>query len=214
MEAAELQSSPASKEGRVLSKVEMGAKIRAARKAQKMTLVELSGRSGVSLSSLSKAERGLVALSYEKFLAVSQSLAMDLTDLFSFSAPRQAPAVVVNRANEAVIYRAHRYLYGMLATEWAYKKMTPMFGRVEPGVPVDAADFSKHAGEEFIFVLEGSLTMEFEDGSARTLNKHDSIYFDSALGHHYICASPDPVEILVVCVNEGADSAGPAPAVR
>ena len=202
MESVEVEDLLCSKEGRVLSKVEMGAKIRAARQAQKMTLMELAARSGVSLSSLSKAERGLVALSYEKFLAVSQALALDLTELFSKTPPHGTAALVVDRANEAVIYRAHRYLYGMLATQWAHKKMTPMFGRVEPGVPIDAADFSKHAGEEFIFVLEGSLTMQFEDGSSQTLNKRDSIYFDSSLGHHYICASAEPVEILVVCVND------------
>lgn len=202
MESVELEVARQSEDGRVLSKHEMGAKIRAARRAQNLTLVELAKRSGVSLSSLSKAERGLVAFSYEKFLAVSQALALDLTDLFSNSAPQPAGAVVVDRANEAVIFRAHRYLYGMLATEWAHKKMTPMFGRVEPGAPIDASDFSKHAGEEFIFVLEGSLTMQFEDGSSRTLHKRDSIYFDSSLGHHYICASEEPVEMLVVCVND------------
>lgn len=202
MDLIEVEELLGSKEGRVLSKVEMGAKIRAARQAKKLTLMELAARSGVSLSSLSKAERGLTALSYEKFLAVSQALALDLTDLFSKTAPRGTAPMVVDRANEAVIYRAHRYLYGMLATQWAQKKMTPMFGRVEPGAPVDAADFSKHAGEEFIFVLEGSLTMQFENGTFQTLNKRDSIYFDSSLGHHYICASPEPVEILVVCVND------------
>lgn len=202
MDSVEVSDPTCSTEGRVLSKVEMGAKIRAARQTQKMTLTELAARSGVSLSSLSKAERGLVALSYEKFLAVSQALALDLTDLFSKTASREAAPLVVDRANAAVIYRAHRYLYGMLATQWPHKKMTPMFGRVEPGVPIDAADFSKHAGEEFIFVLEGSLTMQFENGTSQTLNKRDSIYFDSSLGHHYICASPEPVEILVVCVNE------------
>lgn len=202
MEPVETQDPAIDDEGRVLSKVEMGAKIRATRKAREMTLVELAARAGVSLASLSKTERGLVALSYEKFLAVSQALELDLSDLFSQTLPQETPAMIVDRANDAVIYRAHRYLYGMLATEWAHKKMTPMVGRVEPGVPVDVSDFSKHAGEEFIFVLEGSLTMQFEDGSSQTLHKRDSIYFDSALGHHYLCASPEPVEILVVCVND------------
>lgn len=202
MGSVEIQAPAGNKEGRVLSKVEMGAKIRAARRAREMTLVELAAQSKVSLASLSKAERGLVALSYEKFLAVSQALALDLSDLFSKTPPQETAAMIVDRANDAVTYRANRYLYGMLATEWAHKKMTPMVGRVEPGVPIDASDFSNHAGEEFIFVLEGSLTMQFENGTSQTLNKRDSIYFDSSLGHHYLCASPEPVEILVVCVND------------
>ena len=196
---------------RTLTKNEMGAKIRAARKEQGLTLMDLSQLSKVSLASLSKAERGLIALSYEKFLAVSQALGMDLSELFRKTAPQAKGGIVVDRANDAVIYRAHRYLYGMLATEWPQKKMTPMYGRVEPGVPMDASDFSKHAGEEFIFVLEGSLTMAFENGTSQTLNRHDSIYFNSALGHHYLCASATAVEILVVCLNDGASIPTPMP---
>ncbi|NYT48992.1 helix-turn-helix transcriptional regulator [Parapusillimonas granuli] len=181
----------------------MGEKIRAARKAGGVTLLQLAERSGVSLASLSKAERGLIALSYEKFLAVSQALALDLTDLFHKPSGKGVrERMVVDRVNEAVIYKADRYLYGMLATEWPQKKMTPMYGKVEPGKPVNTADFSRHAGEEFIFVISGSLTMQFENGESRTLHAHDSIYFDSGLGHHYLCASADAVEILVVCVNE------------
>lgn len=185
----------------------MGGRIRDARKRLGLTLSDLAHQSGVSLASLSKAERGLIALSYEKFLAVSRALQLDLSDLFAPSSPAGPRDILVDRAGQGVSYTAHRYLYGMLATEWPQKKMTPMYGRVEPGKPIDASDFSKHAGEEFIFVLSGSLTMQFENGRVETLKQHDSIYFNSALGHHYLCASPEAVEILVVCVNE-SDSNG------
>lgn len=204
-DTAERQGSP--DPAPTLTKAQLGEKIRAARKAGGVTLLQLAERSGVSLASLSKAERGLIALSYEKFLAVSQALQLDLTDLFHKSSGAETPGrMVVDRVNEAVIYKANRYLYGMLATEWPQKKMTPMYGKVEPGKPTNAADFSKHAGEEFIFVLSGSLTMQFENGESRTLHAHDSIYFDSALGHHYLCASEAAVEILVVCVNDSSDA--------
>jgi transcriptional regulator with XRE-family HTH domain len=204
------QASGPTRHSTTLSKLELGEKIRAARQAGGVTLLELAERSGVSLASLSKAERGLIALSYEKFLAVSQALQLDLTDLFHKPTGTKVQGrVVVDRVDEAVIYKANRYLYGMLATDWPQKKMTPMYGKVEPGKPVNASEFSKHAGEEFIFVLNGSLTMQFDNGDARTLHTHDSIYFDSSLGHHYVCASPDAVEILVVCVNDSHGSGTP-----
>lgn len=203
-----VRSLPASSAEHTLSRHDLGLRIRRARQELGLTLHELAERSGVSLASLSKAERGLNALSYEKFLAVSRALDLDLSALFGQPASLRPCQVIVDRAGEEVQYVAHRYHYGMLATAWANKKMTPMYGRVEPGQPIDAADFSKHAGEEFIFVLRGSLTMQFEDGRTETLHERDSLYFDSALGHHYLCASPDTVEILVVCVND-PDPASP-----
>ncbi len=184
-----------------LSKAELGARIRRERNRQSMTLAELSRRSGVSLASLSKAERGQNALSYDKFLAVSQALHLDLSELFGRPEAPSPRNIVVDRAGQGVHYVANRYHYGMLATAWPNKRMTPMQGRVEPGEPIDAADFSQHAGEEFIFVLRGVLTMQFADGRSETLHAHDSIYFDSSLGHHYLCASAEPVDILVVCLD-------------
>ncbi len=187
----------------VISKTAMGARIRDERKRQGLTLLMLARLSNVSLSTLSKAERGLIGLSYEKFLAVSRALKMDLSDLFK--APRDQNEsgmdILVGRASRTVTYHAHRYEYGMLASEWINKKMTPMHGRVLSGEPRDATDFSQHEGEEFIFVIEGQLTMQFQDGRRHVLQARDSIYFKSNLGHLYLCEHGESVEILVVCVN-------------
>ena len=49
----------------IVGKEEMGARLRAERKAQKMTLQALSRASGIAVSTLSKAELGQIALSYE-----------------------------------------------------------------------------------------------------------------------------------------------------
>lgn len=48
----------------LLSKTAMGARIRDERKRQGLTLLMLARLSNVSLSTLSKAERGLIGLSY------------------------------------------------------------------------------------------------------------------------------------------------------
>ena len=55
---------------RALDRVTFGKRLRAARKQQGLTLVEVAGRSGVSITTISRAERGQLALSYEKFSAL------------------------------------------------------------------------------------------------------------------------------------------------
>jgi transcriptional regulator with XRE-family HTH domain len=197
--------SPAPDPTRHLDKVELGARLRSARLAHQLTLAELAQRSQVSVSSISKAERGLLALSYEKFAALALALRLDLSMLFGTQpAGVVAGSAVITRKEEVVEYHSERYLYGMLATQVTGKKMTPMTGRVEARSVLRPGDFSQHSGEEFIFVLDGVLEMHFADGRIARLAKHDSIYFDSGLGHLYVNGSDEPAEILVVCCDEPA----------
>lgn len=198
-------------QGVVLDKIELGARLRAARLAQRLTLADLAQKSQVSVASISKAERGLLALSYEKFAALAAALQLDLSTLFGSQPAGFIPgSVVVTRSKDVVEYHSERYLYGMLATQVTAKKMTPMIGRVEADSVLRPGQFSKHPGEEFIFVLDGALEMHFVDGRVERLEKHDSIYFDSGLGHLYVNGGIDGAQILVVCCNEpgGAPLAG------
>jgi uncharacterized cupin superfamily protein len=83
--------------------------------------------------------------------------------------------------------------------------MTPMLGRVEAQLGASARRVQPGIrGEEFIFVLDGVLDMHFADGRIARLAKHDSIYFDSGLGHLYVNGGDEPAEILVVCCDEQA----------
>ncbi len=186
----------------VLDKSELGGRLRTARLAQHLTLADLAGKSKVSVASISKAERGLLALSYEKFAALAAALQLDLSTLFGTQpAGFLSGSVVVTRSEDVVEYHSERYLYGMLATQVTAKKMTPMMGRIEANSILRPGQFSKHPGEEFIFVLEGALEMHFADGRVERLEKNDSIYFDSGLGHLYVNGAGRGAQILVVCCN-------------
>jgi transcriptional regulator with XRE-family HTH domain len=201
--ASSAPPSSTSGQGIVLDKTELGARLRGARLAQQLTLTELAIKSQVSVASISKAERGLLALSYEKFAALAAALQLDLSTLFgSQPAGFIAGSVVVTRNQDVVEYHSERYLYGMLATQVTTKKMTPMLGRVEANSVLRPGEFSRHPGEEFIFVLGGALEMHFVDGRVERLEKHDSIYFDSGLGHLYVNGGDEGAQILVVCCNE------------
>ncbi|MGN6659876.1 MAG: helix-turn-helix domain-containing protein, partial [Achromobacter mucicolens] len=68
----------------------MGARLRAERKARKMTLQALSKASGIAVSTLSKAELGQIALSYEKFAALARALDIDMTRMFMLRDAAQA----------------------------------------------------------------------------------------------------------------------------
>ncbi|MDD2910812.1 MAG: cupin domain-containing protein, partial [Petrimonas sp.] len=56
---------------------------------------------------------------------------------------------------------------------------------------------SSHEGEEFLYVLKGSITVLY--GSDKfVLNTGESIYYDSVVEHLVISASDEPAQVLAV----------------
>ena len=103
----------------------MGARLRAERKAQKMTLQALSRASGIAVSTLSKAELGQIALSYEKFAALARALRIDMTRLFmpGDASPAQVPPTYVkNSLIEARDYITPNYHHRLLMGEYRARR--------------------------------------------------------------------------------------------
>lgn len=186
----------------------VGARLRAARKARGLTLAELSTQSGVAVSTISKAERADIALTYDKFAALAHALQLDFADIFR--QPGEARAVPMTPAFTAagtqVVYDTPNYEYGMLAHDLAGKRMVPILSHIRARELADFPDFIRHAGEEFVFLLSGMLRLHFENGSEFTLAPGDSLYFDSSVGHIYLSVGEQDAQALVCCVDSGATS--------
>ena len=94
-------------------RVQLGLRLREHRKARRLTLKDLSGHSGVALSTLSKMELGQISVSYEKLAAVARALSLDVGQLLDAraAAPAGAPAPVVvwSEADGASAYSSGNY---------------------------------------------------------------------------------------------------------
>ncbi|WP_347557226.1 XRE family transcriptional regulator [Robbsia sp. KACC 23696] len=191
----------------VLDPQTVGARLRSQRKAHNLTLAALSARSGIAVSTISKAERGDIALTYDKFAALAQALHIDFDEIFGrgvHSRPAREVTPTLTRSGEQAIYDTPNYEYGMLAHTLTGKRMIPMRAHIHARKVEDFTEYVRHAGEEFVFVLSGKLRLQFEDGNAYTLARGDSLYFNSAIGHVYLSASKDDAEVLVCCVDADA----------
>lgn len=181
----------------------VGARIRDARKAQGLTLMQLSERSGIALSTISKAERGDIALTYDKFAALAHALQLDFDAIFGRRARTAAEPMKPSftASGEQMIYDTPNYEYGMLANDLTGKRMVPMRAHVRARTLDDFPDYIRHAGEEFVFLLGGQLELRFENGDVFSLQPGDSLYFDSAVGHVYLSVGKGDAEVLVCCVD-------------
>lgn len=190
---------------RRLDHEEMGKRFRSARKGRGLKLAETAKQSGMSVASLSKAERGMMVLSYEKFVKLAQVLELDLGSLFDDPIGKlQAGSCIVTRSSNGVHFDAGQNTYEMLSTQLAGKQMAPAIMYVRSKTLDEFGDFNRHVGEEFAFVVQGEVDLHFEDGTVHHLSRHDSVYFDSEMGHLYLRRGSKEAIVLGVCMHSRA----------
>lgn len=189
-----------------LDRVTFGKRLRATRKQLGLTLAEVAQRSGVSITTISRAERGQLALSYEKFSALGAALKMDMAAMFSQADAEVArlDRPVVTRAGAGVLYQGQAVSYEFLGTSALGKQMSPILGTVHARRINGPQDFARHEGEEFVHILSGAVEVYFEDGSMLRLARGDSIYFDSRIGHAYISVSRRLSRVVGACTSESS----------
>lgn len=186
-----------------------GRQLRKLRQDRGMTLAECSRLTGLAISTLSKAERGLMALTYDRLMQLATGLGVDMSALFGAKgASFQPGSVAVARLGEFQLQETPTYTYEILFPEVWSKAMTPMSGVVKARSRNDFADFIRHSGQEFVFVQSGQLTIHFEGREPITLAAGESLYFDSGIGHIYTSTSEDEARVLVVCLGDPIQSGG------
>jgi transcriptional regulator with XRE-family HTH domain len=182
----------------------VGTRLRQARKSRDLTLMQLSELSGIAVSTISKAERGDIALVYDKFVALAHALNVEFDAIFGRAKRKTGTGPMqpsLTRSGKQPVYDTPNYEYGMIANDLTGKRMVPMRAHIRARKLDDFADYIRHGGEEFVFLLKGQLELRFENGTAFRLDQGDSLYFDSAVGHVYLSIGEEEAEVLVCCVD-------------
>lgn len=192
-----------------------GAVLRALREERGWTLAEVSRRTGLAVSTLSKIENDKMSLTYDKLSRISKGLSVDIGALFGNGAAGDAASApargfsgrrVVVRSGEGSALDTPNYAHLYPATELLNKQMVPIFGQPKARTLEAFGELLRHSGEEFSVVLEGAVMFHTELYAPVLLNKGDSVYFDSSMGHAYLWASKEPCHVLTVC-SDGASLA-------
>ncbi|MDP2733069.1 MAG: XRE family transcriptional regulator [Hoeflea sp.] len=182
-------------------RLEFGRRLRKLRLEKGWTLAELAERSGLVISTISKAERGIIALTYDRLAMLAQALDVDLAAFFNAEGEVFAPgSFAVARKGDFKMQETKNYVYEMLFPDVWHKAMSPMMGSLKARKLVDFEEFVRHPGQEFLIVMAGQVTVFVENRDPVVLNQGDCIYFDSAVGHLYASGGEDDARILVVCV--------------
>lgn len=193
---------------KLLSKEEVGTRLRLARHNQKQTLKQLSEKTGLALSTISKAELGQVTLSYEKFVVLARALNIEVGSLFAVpdeetaqALPTTAVGISSHKTTATPGYATRNYEYGLLFGELTGKHMNPILAVIDSRDANEFDDYIRHAGQEFVIVLSGAIAIQFETGETLFLDTHESAYFDSGIGHIYLSTSDEDAKVVAVCTS-------------
>ncbi|MBO1074602.1 helix-turn-helix transcriptional regulator (plasmid) [Roseomonas marmotae] len=180
----------------------LGESLRAARLAQNLTLKEVSARSGLAISTLSKVENGQMSLTYDKLLQLSEGMRISVAALFGTlpAAPRPVMARrSISRGGQGRRVQTPCYEYLYQFTDLARKRMLPVMARLEARSLAEFGELIRHDGEEYFYVLRGRVMVHTEFYAPDVLEEGDGIYLDSSMGHAYLNAGDEPALALVVC---------------
>lgn len=181
------------------------------RHENRFTLAEVSRRTGVSISSLSKIENNQSTPAYSVLVRLAEGLGIDFAELIGGSTQKFASAArTITRAGEGTAYVNKMGAYEALAAGLAAKSMQPMVIDIPRRTGSQKTVKSAHRAEEFVYVLSGEVTFFMEPYAPVVLKTGDSVYFDSASEHGFSANGGAHARILSICLERPATAARPS----
>jgi len=192
----------------------LGGLIRLLRSQNNWTLREMSKKVGIPLSTLAKVEADKLSLTYDKLEQLATSLGLSLTEFLGLGeAPPSGssrPVVSGRRSltgsDNTLQVTTPNYDHQYLCADLRHKRMVPILVRLHTRDVAQFGPLVKHKGEEFIYVLEGTIEVHLEFYTPVTLTTGQGIYLDSTMEHAYLAKDCESALVLAVCSSEDAEA--------
>jgi quercetin dioxygenase-like cupin family protein/DNA-binding Xre family transcriptional regulator len=175
----------------------VGSALRQVRNARSLSLADVAEATGISASFLSLVENDRSDITIGRLVRLIDFYGISITDLLPFSARPDYPEVIrpgERRSLQSPVEGIDIYLL----TADMDRQMMPLEVCFKPGARL--AEPGRHAGEEWLLVLEGELRLELEGAEVRVLGPGDTAYYPAERPHLLSNAS-ETKPLRVVCVD-------------
>lgn len=167
----------------------IGQKIQALREARMISVDELALRSNILLDQIIQIEDNQIVPSLAPLIRIARSLGVSL-GTFLDENEQLGPVVTLSEEKNkgALFSKSSQKLvshidFFALAGNKSGRHMEPFLIDLKPFSDTCEYALSSHEGEEFIYVLEGCVEINY-GREKYVLNSGDSIYYDSIVNHH------------------------------
>lgn len=174
---------------------ELGERIKGLREACDVTLEDMAEDLGVSPEVLKDWEDNGADIPISVVYHMSHRFGVDMTEILTGTSAKLDTYHVVRRGEGKVVDRHPAYHFEDMAWRYRNKIMQPLMVVLDP--TDEPAELITHRGQEFNFVIEGSVTVTVGDREL-VLNEWDSIYFNPELPHAQKCNGDKTAKFITI----------------
>ena len=171
---------------------ELGHKLRRLRKKRGLGVVEAAKRAKISAGFLSAIELSRANPSVATLQRLTATYGTTVLDFYDV--PKQSNHLVRPRDRRAI--QTQNGVRIELLSIGARQLESQIF-RIQPGAGSDGA--YSHQGEEFIYMMSGTLEIWLDELECHTLTEGDSFWFESTVGHRWY--NPSSEEAVLLWIN-------------
>jgi quercetin dioxygenase-like cupin family protein/DNA-binding XRE family transcriptional regulator len=171
----------------------IGSKIRQLRQRLKRTLDETATAAGISKPFLSQVERGHATPSITSLVGIARALGVTV----EYFVDKPTEARSVRRGEELTFFgfADSANLFGRLTNLSVDKKLEAILVRMPPGQ--QRSEVRTHAGEEFLYVMSGQMSLTLE-GETFTLQAGDTAHYESTVPHTWVNTASEETMLVWV----------------
>lgn len=175
----------------------IGLRIKNLRNEKKYTLKYVSENTGLSIGFLSQLERGMTSIAIDSLDKIAKLLGVELSSFFHIESPTNGDYIMRRYEHKANVVNPEIIEYSLTHNIEEFS-LLPRLVEVMPAHQDESElELYTHDGEEFIYILEGILTLQIEE-EIFLLYPGDSAHVHSNAKHNWKNETNNVVRFLTV----------------
>ncbi len=165
-----------------------------------LSIRELSIKSGVAAGTISQIETGKTSPNLVSVYSLCETLNFPISALFIQD---DTDRVKLVRKNERTSFVRNTSNGESIVESLVTKGESRMRGGIiDMPAGTNSGDYYYHGGEEFVFMLEGSITFSLDQVGNYILETGDTLYYPNEIGHRWENHTKEPAKFLIVSTSE------------
>jgi transcriptional regulator with XRE-family HTH domain len=181
----------------------IATRLKELREISGLSVEQLATQLNVDVATYESYESGTVDIPVSFLYAAANDLGVELTALLTGEDPKLHDFALVRKDKGVFVKRRKNYNYQNLAYNFVQKQMETFLVTIEPSNIDKPLDFNSHQGQEFDYMLSGSMRLVI-NGKELVLSAGDSIYYNSELPHAMEALNGEKAVFLAIIVDAPA----------